>query len=75
MNAYSPLFMAPTVVITCECGDTYAGYEDGTAVKLKDAMCPEYDELGGVDLGQILHMYYEDPECSGCGGDLKFAAL
>ncbi|MET8111199.1 hypothetical protein [Streptomyces prasinus] len=71
----STMFMAPTVVITCECGDTYSGYENGHVVKLRDAECPEYNELGGVWLGPMLNLYYDDPECSGCGGDLSFASL
>lgn len=69
------LFKAPTVVIACECGDLFAGYEDGTVVKLRDAMDSEYAELGGVEIGPFLHLYYDDPECSGCGGDLNFSAI
>jgi hypothetical protein len=69
------LFKAPTVLITCKCGDMLAGYEDGDVIKLRDAECPEYDVLGGVWIGPYLHLYYEDPECSGCGGDLKFTAI
>ncbi|MGM9381099.1 hypothetical protein [Streptomyces antibioticus] len=71
MNAYSPLFLAPTVLITCECGDVFAGYESGEVIKLHDA---EYGEAG-VSLGAILFMYREDPECAGCFRPLEFSEL
>ncbi|MFE9924285.1 hypothetical protein ACFYQA_22690 [Streptomyces sp. NPDC005774] len=69
---FENLFLAPVVLFTCECGDVFAGYENGDVIKLHDA---EYGDLGGLSLGPILYMYREDPDCTGCGGDLVFTAL
>lgn len=69
----APLFLAPTCLIACECGELFAGYENGDVVKLRDA--EDNDLAGGLGLGPILYMYREDPECTACGGDLKFTAV
>lgn len=67
------LFLAPTCLISCKCGDLFAGYENGEVVKLHDA------EYGEADLpfpvGGTVADYREDPECTGCGGDLMFSAV
>lgn len=67
----SPEFLAPVVLITCKCGDTFAGYERGLVMKLRDA---EYGECDWW-VGGTVKSYREDPECSGCGGDLTFTAI
>lgn len=64
-------FMAPTVVISCPCGDVFAGYENGLVIKLRDA---EYGE-SGMWVGASVQDYREDPECSNCFNTLSFTAL
>ncbi|QOV06210.1 hypothetical protein KGG72_gp80 [Streptomyces phage Salutena] len=69
------LFMAPTMTISCKCGELYAAYENGHVIKLRDSSEPDYEGMGGVWLGRTLHYYTEDPECTACFGDLIFTAI
>ncbi|MFG2923899.1 hypothetical protein ACGFYA_20620 [Streptomyces sp. NPDC048305] len=64
-------FMAPTVLITCECGDVFAGYENGDVIKVRDA---EEGECGSW-VGGTVADYREDPQCSGCLSEMTIRSI